>query len=337
MRLSFTKQKYKHSQSGNILLEIVLLLFLVVVLVIFVDKRQNITDWFRLRGYKPPSQVSALASDDTMNAYTTHLFYLNRPKLLSSVAGFRYYCPESKDIIVLGCYHTGQNGIFIYNVQDPTLAGVAQVTAAHEVLHAVYERLSNSDRKRLDSELQSFYNKGLSDSTVSGEIKLYQQTEPNAVYDEMSCTFGTEIKDLSPYLDAYYSRYFSDRIKVVNFYLGYQGQLVSRQISIKGDDTKLTGLNSSIKSNESKLTSMLSQIKLRQSQLYDLQKTNVVAYNQAVPGFNLQVNTYNNLINATQSLIDQYNQLVGTRNSIASQLTTLDSALDTRLDNQAIK
>ena len=35
---------------------------------------------------------------------------------------------ESEKTIILGCYHSDQEGIFVYNVTDPRLSGVEQVT-----------------------------------------------------------------------------------------------------------------------------------------------------------------------------------------------------------------
>src|SRR5215475_3224989 len=130
-------------------LSAVLLLLLLVSAEALYSGRYAIQDWWRLRGYTPPSAVAQLATDDTMNTYTRHLFYLNKPQLPTTVNNFRKVCPEDLDTIVLGCYHPDQNGIYIYAVQDPTLAGIQQVTAAHEVLHSVYGRLSGSERKQL--------------------------------------------------------------------------------------------------------------------------------------------------------------------------------------------
>ena len=36
---------------------------------------------------------------------------------------------------------------YIYNVNDERLNGLKEVTAAHEMLHAAYERLPESDKK----------------------------------------------------------------------------------------------------------------------------------------------------------------------------------------------
>ena len=113
-------------------LRVALLLLAAGTVALLWARHLEIRDWWRLRGYAPSAAVVQLANEDTMNAYTRHLFYLNRPNLPDTVVEFRQHCPENENTIVLGCYHPDQDGIFIYNVQDPTLAGIQQVTAAHE-------------------------------------------------------------------------------------------------------------------------------------------------------------------------------------------------------------
>ena len=307
-----------------------------IVLSAAVNQRQHIQDWFKLRGYQPPAAVVQLAGQDTMNSYTRHLFYLNKPQLLSTVASFRHYCPEDKNTIVLGCYHPGQNGIFIYNVPDPALAGVQQVTAAHEVLHSVYARLSSKDRTALNKELNDFYRHGLTDQRVLAEVKIYQQTEPNDVMDEMSCTFGTELASLPAPLEAYYKKYFDNRPAIVAYEQQYQGEFTSRQNAIKADDQQLTDSKAQIDAQKTALAYQFSQINSDKSHLDSLRSAgDIDAYNAAVPGYNNEIRTYNAAVDRLHSAVDAYNKLVASRNQIASELTTLETALDTRQLPQA--
>jgi hypothetical protein len=309
-----------------------LLLMLVVLIGITWWERQPLQDWWKLRGYTPPAAVTQLADEDTMNAYTRHLFYLNKPQLPATVNDFRKHCPENQDTIVLGCYHPDQNGIYIYNVQDQSLAGIQQVTAAHEVLHAVYARLSGSARIRLNSELESYFRSGLADPTVKAEVALYQKTEPNSVYDEMSCTFGTEIAQLPAGLSAYYAQFFTNRQKIVSYEDQYKSQFTTRQQEINATDAHLFNMKQEINSQETSLTAESNSLDSQKTQLErQLSSGDVAAYNTAVAAYNIQVDNYNAALAALKQDIGSYNQLVNTRNTVAGQLTTLDSAIDTRL------
>ncbi|HVV26146.1 MAG TPA: hypothetical protein VHC21_03915 [Candidatus Saccharimonadales bacterium] len=320
---------------GRIILFLVLLVWAVLLALIILE-RQALSDWWRLRGYQPPSSIARLASQDTMNGYTKHLFYLNKPQLLSSVSSFREHCPENEDTIVLGCYHPGEQGIYIYNVQDPSLQGVAQVTAAHEVLHAIYGRLSAKDRTYVDGLLTNYYQHGLTNARVKSEIQLYQKTEPHDVTDEMHSTFGTEIADLPPALENYYKRYFNNRQAIVNYEQQYEAAFTSRQTTIQNDDQQLSSLKQQIADKESSLTNQLNQLKTARSQLDSLLAAgDSSAYNSQVATYNSQVNAYNAGVADLQTQISRYNQLVTARNLVAGELTTLDKAVDTRLAPQS--
>lgn len=338
-KLRFSRKRPRFDNArGFAGLLVIMLLLVWAVGVVLAANGQRISDWWRLRGYTPPSAVVRLADQDTMNAYTRHLFYLNRPRLLDTVSGFRQYCPENKDTIVLGCYHPDQQGIFIYNVQDSALAGIQQVTAAHEVLHAVYARLSDHDRQNLNELLQNYYQHGLRDPRVQAEVKIYQRTEPTDVMDEMSCTFGTEIANLPEPLEAYYKRFFAKRAAIVAFEQQYEREFTSRQAAIDNDDRQLSTVKQQIDSREAALAAQLNSINAGRANLNSLLAAGQTgAYNAAVPGYNAQVDAYNNGLGELKDLINSYNQLVAARNLIAGQLTTLDKAIDTRLAPQTIR
>jgi len=310
---------------------------LMVVIAIGFAKAQAIEDWWKLRGYTPPADVAALARQDTMNSYTRRLFYINHPRLIGSVSAFRQECSEDEQTIVLGCYHPGLEGIFIYNVQTPELAGVTQVTAAHEVLHAVYERLSSSQRNSLDALLESYYKSGLQDPRVIAEVKLYQQTEPNDVMDEMSCTFGTEISSLPADLEAYYNQYFTNRAAIVAFATQYQGAFATREAQLNANDAQLVGLKAQIGSEEATLSAELGQINADRTRL-DADRSNgqIDQYNAGVDSYNSEVDTYDTGIKNLQTDIADYNELVTERNAIADELASLEKSLDTRQVPQSI-
>ncbi|HET7529147.1 MAG TPA: hypothetical protein VFJ84_02890 [Candidatus Saccharimonadales bacterium] len=297
---------------------------------------QALTDWWRLRGYTPPKPVSSLAAQDTMTPYARHVFYVNHPDLESSASQFRADCNESEQTIVLGCYRSDQNGIFIYDVQDKRLAGVQQVTAAHEMLHAAYDRLSASDKSSVDNMLADYYNTGLTDQRIKDTINEYKKTEPNDLVNEMHSIFGTEIARLPAPLEKYYQRYFTDRQAVIGFEQSYQGEFTSRESQIKADDAKLASMKADIESQEASLRAQAQAINADRARL-DSQKAagDTQAYNSGVPGFNREVEAYNAGVERLRREISAYNQLVVERNAIAVELTSLDQAIDTRLSTQS--
>ena len=84
------------------------------------------------------------------------------------------------------------------------------------------------------------------------------------------------------------------------------------------------------------MNAQLSQINNDRARLDSLRSGGQIdEYNAGVTGFNAEVNSYNSGVDKLRSNINTYNQLVSVRNSIASELASLDQAIDTRLVPQS--
>lgn len=292
--------------------------------------RNGIHDWLKLRNYDAPAVVVQLAQADGMTDYGRNLFYINHP-VLEGKTKFPSVCPNNggEQTIVLGCYRDSQRGIFLLDVTDVRLDGVEQVTAAHEMLHAGYERLSSAERNRVNGMLQDYYRNQLQDDRIRRVIAAYTKSEPHDVVNEMHSIFGTEVADLPAPLESYYTRYFNNRQQVAAFAAKYQNEFASRQAQITGYDKQLRVLKARIDASESDLKAQQAAINSRQGTLLTLRSSNPAAYNAAVPEFNALVDAYNTNIEEIRSLIAQHNQLVAQRNAVALEEGQLVEDLST--------
>jgi hypothetical protein len=309
-----SKRVYRSHQKGLL----VFLLICVCLLSLILVEKRNIQDFFKLYHYHAPAAVLNLAQEDTMTAYATKIFKVNHPSIENEQT-FSVNCPNDggEKTIVLGCYHTDQAGIFLLNVNDSRLSGVEQVTAAHEMLHAAYDRLSSSERNKVDVMLLNFYNHDLKNARIRQDIGLYRQTEPHDVVNEMHSVFGTEIANLPAPLESYYKRYFTDRQKIAAYASQYQAAFTTRQDQVTQDDTQLSSMKTQIDTMEATVKSMYSAITSEQNTLNTEKTSDIPAYNSAIPNYNQQVDTYNSEVASLQNLIADYNSLVSTRNGVA--------------------
>ncbi|MEO6513810.1 MAG: hypothetical protein ABIR37_03915 [Candidatus Saccharimonadales bacterium] len=304
-----------------------LLLFSIIAGFLALQYRRPLLDWQSLRNYTPPSAVTALATADAMTPVARHAFYVNHPSI-NNKAVFSVNCNFGREqSIVLGCYHGNQQGIYILDVSDPRLEGVEQVTAAHEMLHAAYDRLNDKERTHIDTLLQNFYRNDVSDPRVRATIDQYRKTEPNDVVNEMHSIFGTEIVQLTPELEKYYGRYFTDRAKVVNFASAYSQEFTSRQQQVATYDAQLKQLKATIETNTTELSKEQANLQTMKGRLDMERGGDAAQYNRDVDSYNAQVNAYNAKIVATRSIITQYNELVDTRNTIALEEQQLARAI----------
>lgn len=304
------------------------MLALVGVLLIGWWQRNALYDWTRLRGYTPGTEVAQLATDTTMTDYARHMYYVNRPDIKDRTVFSSYCNAAAEQAAVLGCYKGGQRGIYLLQVTHTELAGIKQVTAAHEMLHAAYERLSGDERKRVDGLLQNYYDHQLTDETIKQTVDAYRKTEPDALVNEMHSIFGTQVAALPTELNEYYQRYFSDRSKIISFYSAYQQAFTSRQNRIEQYDTQLDAWKTQISQLESDVKAQQAELQTRRDALNRSRSNgDAEAYNNGVDSFNAMVVSYNAKVSQLQNLISDYNQLVEKRNSIAFEERQLVNSL----------
>ncbi|HUD03474.1 MAG TPA: hypothetical protein VMR51_01685 [Patescibacteria group bacterium] len=307
---------------------IVLLIFVGAILLLWLN-RYNIHDFIVLRGYKPPQTVAQLAVDDTMSSYGKRLFYVNKPQI-SDKSSFNSECKSTEQTIVLGCY-TGSH-IYIYKIVDPTLNGIEQVTAAHEMLHAAYDRLGPSERAHVDALVEAAYKK-LNDPRINALADSYQKQEPGSVPNELHSILGTEVSNVGPDLEVYYSKYFSNRAKIVAYAQNYEQVFENLRSQVEKYDADLALRKSQITQKENDLNAQADQLATQKTNLDNLSASGQTrVYNTAVPNYNKAVDNYNVEVANIKSLIVEYNNIVQARNGVIIEQQNLAESIDSRVN-----
>jgi hypothetical protein len=179
------------------------------------QSRQQIVDAIAVAQYTPTSDIRVLVDDTGLTDTGQFTFYASRPVIQSSDA-FNKNCERKEaDSPILGCYAAGR--IFIFDVTDERLAGIEAVTAAHEMLHAAWERLPDSEKNRLDTLLNEAY-ATIDDKDLRERMEYYERTEPGQNTNELHSIIGTEYDEIGSELEAYYKTYFEDRASIVKLH-----------------------------------------------------------------------------------------------------------------------
>ncbi len=311
----------------------VVLVLLVATGIVLSVEHDRIMDWIALKGYKPSATIQQLGVDDTMTPYGTRLFYVNRPAIEDQVS-FNKHCTNTSDqVIVLGCFTGNRRGIYLYTVTDSRLAGIEQVTAAHEMLHQAYDRLSKSEQTRINGLLQQYYDAHATDD-IKAQFASYQKTEPDQLLNELHSVLGTEVANLPSALETYYQQYFTNRQKVARYYQQYEAEFTQRQQQISDYDDQLTILKAQIDVEKNDLTDRQNAITQQRSQLNAYLSSNQInTYNAAVSGFNSQIDAYRRELDSANALIKRYNELLQQRNAIAVQEQQLQQAIDSHVSS----
>ncbi len=324
--------KIRHFSLGLLAVLIVASMFWIIY------NLNTIRDWYLLATYHPPQIVSQLASVDGMTNYAKDLFYLNRPAIEGKSAFAANCSNKDNQTHVIGCYHDGDNGIFLLNVTDPQLNGIIPVTAAYEMLHAGYARLSKTEQTSIDNQMWQFYQGHNLGTEIKAQMASYAVTEPGAKYDELYSVLGTEVAALPAQLENHYKLYFKNRASIVRTYQNYQAAFNSRENSIAAYNKELTTLLSQINASKNQLTVLQNSITQQQNTLNQYQASgNFSAYNINVLGYNALINQYNDLVYATRSEVSQYNIIVGESNALALEERQLVQAISSTPSIQSPK
>lgn len=288
-----------------------------------------ISDWFALRGYDAPEYVVGYADDTAMSDYGRQVFYVGKPQL-NEKSDFNANCPIPDRSLVLGCYADGK--IYVFDVQDERLDGVEEVTAAHEMLHAAYSRLSGGEERNLEALLDEQL-AVVTETRVLELVEQYRQDDVETLYNEMHSVFGTEVKELIPALEEHYAQYFDDRSQVVAISDSYEQVFLDIDNKIKNLENEISALKAQISDKEVSITALQVTIDGESARLEALRASgDIPGYNSGVPAFNAMVASYNSAVDSYKVLVVKHNDKVEERNLQAGTQNELVQSLDSKFE-----
>lgn len=189
--------------------------FVVLVVISQVLASGLVSDWWRTLWYRPTATVSAIEDELELTTKGWRIFASTHPAIETS-EDFNYHCHSYDDeVSVIGCYVGGR--IYIYEITLDELEAANTVTAAHELLHAVWERLSNFTKKRLVPILEQVYQEHR--EWFDDELETYDSDER---IEEIYTRAGTKLAELPEKLERHYAEYFQNRQQIVAYYEAYE-------------------------------------------------------------------------------------------------------------------
>lgn len=234
--------------------------FLALMITIALN-RTVISDSLRGLFYHPSAEMESIRGELQLTGEGERVFNASFPELDEKNA-FNQRCKSHDgNSYILGCYVDG--GIFVYNITDERFEGIRESTLAHELLHAVYARMSDSEKISLSVLLEEVYR--AHGKTLGDELAVYDGSKR---YDELYARIGTEIKDLPEELEKHYAKVFKNQDNIVSFYDKY--------------GTPLREVRETFERLEGELASLKAQIETKRTEY----ETKVAVHNQEVGEFN---------------------------------------------------
>lgn len=226
------KDTIKKLSPKKIILGILIVLAGIAGIVVY-QNRIVISDWFSGLSYSPSPEVAALEESINLTDSGKLILRATHPTL-ESKESFNENCDShNEDISVLGCFT--KNHIYLYDIQEQELSGIKESTLAHELLHAVWERMSDSDRNRISKYLTEVYENEQYNSLLSDDLENYPESER---MDELHSRIGTEVVELPEELEKHYATYFKDQDALVMYFNDYITPF--RELSEKIDELSST-------------------------------------------------------------------------------------------------
>lgn len=179
--------------------------------------RQYVSDIIVAQQYEMPRDMQEIATTIQLTPRGSFLLDASRAQIAEKDT-FNTKCQKrEQNSIVLGCY-IHPNELYVYNVIDDRLDGVKQTTTAHELLHAVYERLSDSEKVTINAAIEQALPEILrANPSLKKRIALYDRIEPGERLNELHSIIGTEVANLPAELEMHYVLIFKNRAAVVNY------------------------------------------------------------------------------------------------------------------------
>jgi hypothetical protein len=221
-----------------------------------VQHPQPIIDQVTVWQYEPTPAVAGHVERLGLTEHGRFLYYASQPSIETSTA-FAANCPAhegEEGFGILGCYRPANKTIYLYDVTDERLDGTEEITAAHEMLHAAWDRLGDDERARLTSLLETEYDNHSTDTAFAERMAIYARIEPGEHANELHSILGTEVAALGPELEEYYAKYFTDRASVTSLHAAANAVFVD--LKKRSDDlvAAMNALRTEIESDYARYT-----------------------------------------------------------------------------------
>jgi len=188
-----------------------LIILLIVGTALAWVNRQYISDQLTVWNFESSATIDGYVIRSTMTDRGEFLFLASEP-VITSDDSFNDTCGTLEEGSgILGCYLPQTRTILLFDVTDERLDGIEEVVAAHEMLHAAWDRMSPDERAELAPLLEAEAAKLADSEEFGARMAFYARAEPGERVNELHSIIGTEVGELSPALEAHYAEYFGDR------------------------------------------------------------------------------------------------------------------------------
>lgn len=235
------KKKNEEVKKKGVADKVAIIVSALVVLVIsFAIQQPEVQDFWKGIGYEPSEKMSLIQESLGLTGSGERIFKAVKPAL-EDRDNFNSHCEtHDADVSLLGCYTGGQ--IYVYEIQNEELKLANNVTTAHELLHATWQRMNEKEQAKITEWLEEI--KANKAEWLEEELASYPEEEK---LEEIYTRAGTKLRDLPADLEKHYAKYFKDRQKIVDYYEQYQAPFEKLKSELDELEKQIAAENETIK------------------------------------------------------------------------------------------
>lgn len=298
--------------------------------VVFFLNRNYFIDAFNAMTYSPTPAMSEIRTKLSLTDDGTRIFNASHP-VLSSREEFNDACQSHDEAVsVLGCYSSDRK-VYVYNVEEETLAGIRESTSAHELLHAIWDRLPGSEKAELEPIVRKAYEEH---PELKESVESYAEDEQ---LGEMYVRLATQIADLPEALESHYAKYFKDQDSLVEYYGAYIAPFNELKTQIENLKVELETFEREINTRSTALDERVSEFEDAVGEFnrcadtagcfssdyeFRTRRSELVAEQESINAENTAINI---LIDAYNSKVASYNQSIARSTELQNKINSNSS------------
>lgn len=215
---------------------------IIALLIIFaLANFQALKDIYVSKTFQPTTKMLSVEKNLSLTKTGQTIFRASMPSL-DSKNEFNKNCNvERSETSVLGCFVSSK--IHVFDIESEEFPGILESTSAHELLHAVWARMSDKEKSNWVSTLNSVLES--SDDNFKNSLALY---DDSAKVEEIYVRSATQIKSLPDNLETHFATIFKDQDKVVDFYDSYSKPFSDLEKAIRLLSSEIDSLKEKIES-----------------------------------------------------------------------------------------
>jgi hypothetical protein len=290
---------------------------------------QRLVDQYTVWTFRPSAAVSTLIGSSQLTGEGRFIFLASKPVIESSTT-FASSCASKREGSgILGCFLPRDRSIHLFAVTEPRLLGLSDVVAAHEMLHAVWARLSPADQHQLVPLLEQEATKLAENPAFQARLDYYAKNEPGERENELHSIIGTEIASISPQLEAHYAKWLGNRQGLVALQVKTDAIFTDLEKRSAGVSASMAALRVTITDDYASYTSGYSQldadIRLFNARTDFVSNRQIDLAQRALETRRLSLDArYANILAKTA----EYNADLAELNTLSEQTAGLNSALN---------